>query len=69
MKTKFTKQQIAEARNYWKALTLSELIFYWKHYTAGKGRGIYTNVYPDTSFADYLVESAAQSSFDRANDI
>ena len=69
MKTKFTRQQVIDAWNYHEHLTPLDEYLFWKHYTTGKGRGFFSNVYPDTSFADYLVESKAQTEFERANDI
>ena len=69
MKTKFTVGQVLLARRFWGELTYVELREFWVHYTVGKGRGIYSAVYPETPFADYLVESAAQTEFERQNDI
>jgi hypothetical protein len=69
MKTKYTKQQILCARQYWKYLSWAELYGFWKHYTVGTGRSIYSSIGPDTSFADYLVKSADESWQDKHYDL
>lgn len=58
---KFTDQQIERARNYWRNLSDAELQEFHRHYTTGKGKGIYSGVDENTSFDDYLVLSAMQS--------
>jgi hypothetical protein len=69
MKTKYSKTEILNARNYWRELSPVELLGFWKHYTTGSGRGSYLSVEPSTSFLDFLVASAAESSFCQTNDI
>jgi hypothetical protein len=69
MKTKYTREQVMWAWRFREGLTPQEMLFYWKHYTKGPGQGAFRQVGPDTSFADYLVESAAQIEFDRAHDL
>lgn len=67
--TRFSSSEILSARSYWKYLTPIELAFYWRHYTTGKGRGLYSGVDASTSFLDYVVLSAGQSSFEQLHDI
>lgn len=66
---KFSDEEIAQAREYWRDLTDEDLLMFWKHYTTGPGQGMYSQVGPDTPFEDYLVLSAYQSSYERAHDI
>ncbi len=65
MKTKFTIARVLQARLYWAELTYKDLFEFWKHYTVGSGKGMYCEVKPDTSFADYLVYSAEQSACEK----
>jgi hypothetical protein len=69
MKTKYTTEQVLGARRYWAHATPIDLLISWRWYTVGKGRGMYSSVGPETSLADFLVESATQAEFERANDI
>jgi hypothetical protein len=68
-KTNYTVAEVAAARRYWSGLTYQDLLFFWRHYTTGTGAGMYQSVYPDTSFLDYIVESAIQSEYERTHDI
>jgi len=69
MKTRFTTKQVLEARRYWAHATPVDLLISWRWYTSGRGRGMYCAVHEETSLADFLVLSAAQTEFERANDI
>lgn len=68
MNSKFSKTEILNARNYWRDLTYADLLMFWRHYTIGGGRGSYVGVSKNTAFLDYLVLSAAQSSWESAHD-
>jgi hypothetical protein len=57
----YSIKEILAARNYWKELTPIDLVYFWRHYTKGKGKGLFSGVYENTSFFDYLVKSANQS--------
>jgi len=61
---KFTPQQYAEAQKYWKNLTKTEQVNYWKHYTTGEGAGIINGVEADTSFEDFNVISMIETELD-----
>jgi hypothetical protein len=67
--SEFTPEEVENARQYWSDLTDEELLFYWRHYTTGQGRGLYTSVHPDTPFEDYLVLSASESAWEKAHDV
>jgi hypothetical protein len=67
--SKFTKEVILAARKFWEGLTPLELVGFWRHYTTGKGAGMYANVGPKTGFFDYLVLSARETAFEMAHDI
>ncbi len=69
MANKFTNTEVLEARRYWSSLTEKELREFHRHYTDGKGRGMYSGVNADTSFNDYLVLSARQSAHEYAMDL
>ena len=68
MKTKYTIKEVIAARKYWGCFTYLELHEWWKHYTIGKGKGMYS-VSENASLADYLVESAYESEYARVHDI
>jgi hypothetical protein len=67
--SKYTWSEILSARDYWRELTNIDLLYFWRHYTVGKGKGMYSHVKENTGFYDYLVESANQSSFEKAYDL
>lgn len=69
MKSKFTNLVILHARQYWADFTPLELAAWWRHYTIGTGRGMYSNVGPSTGFFDFLVLSARQSAHEKACDL
>lgn len=64
-----TAEQVAWARAYWTGLTEKDLHFYHKHYTTGAGAGMFHSVFPDSTFEEYLYESAQQSAFEHAHDL
>lgn len=63
-----TQAQVAAARQYNQDLTDEDLQYFWKHYTTGKGAGIFRSVKADSTFEEYLVNSAAESEFERSHD-
>lgn len=69
IQTKFSISDILWARKYWADLTYKDLIEFWKHYTTGTGKGMYSQVNETTSFFDYLVLSASQSWYEKVNDL
>lgn len=67
--SRFTKEVIRHARKFWEDLSPLELVMFWRHYTTGKGAGVYSRVKADTGFFDYLVFSARESAFELAYDL
>jgi hypothetical protein len=60
-----TRKAYLAARYYWRYLTFRDLYEFWKHYTTGKGAGIYGSVGPSTSFREYVVNSACETEHER----
>jgi len=65
--TEFTPEEIKLAREFWADLSDADLLLFWRHYTTGKGAGIYASVSEETSYLDYLVCSFRESASERAS--
>lgn len=59
--------EYVKARRYWGELSNLDLVNFWKHYTIGEGRGMYSHTMSaDTSLRDCIVTTAQESAFEKA---